>query len=134
MTGAGRAYVYSGKDGHVLLTLTGERAGDGFGSAVAGGGRQGRIVADRRRSGGRTASTGPNVRLHRADVERRASSSTPTRPGAALGGMFLSVPATSIGDGVPDVYASDFANAAKGPSTGRVYVHSGGDGPPPAHA
>jgi hypothetical protein len=29
---------------------------------------------------------------------------------------------------VPDVYASDFPNAAKGPSTGRVYVHSGGDG------
>ncbi len=34
--GAGRAYVYSGKDGHALLTLTGERAQDGFGSAVAG--------------------------------------------------------------------------------------------------
>src|SRR6185503_3324469 len=29
---------------------------------------------------------------------------------------------------VPDVYASDWANAAKGPSTGRVYVHSGADG------
>jgi hypothetical protein len=26
------------------------------------------------------------------------------------------------------VYLSDFANAAKGPSTGRVYVHSGKDG------
>ena len=35
-TGAGRAYVYSGKDGQVLLTLTGERAGDAFGSAVTG--------------------------------------------------------------------------------------------------
>src|SRR5262249_45266405 len=35
---AGRAYVYSGKDGRVLLTLTGEHAGDQFGSAVAGGG------------------------------------------------------------------------------------------------
>jgi hypothetical protein len=26
------------------------------------------------------------------------------------------------------VYASDFSNAAKGPSTGRIYVHSGKDG------
>ncbi len=33
---AGRAYVYSGKDGTILLTLNGERAGDNFGSAVAG--------------------------------------------------------------------------------------------------
>ena len=33
---AGRAYVYSGKDAAVLLTLSGERAGDAFGSAVAG--------------------------------------------------------------------------------------------------
>jgi hypothetical protein len=29
---------------------------------------------------------------------------------------------------VPDVYASDWANAAKGPSTGRVFVHSGATG------
>ena len=32
----GRAYVYSGKDGRLLLTLHGERAGDNFGNAVAG--------------------------------------------------------------------------------------------------
>ena len=34
--GAGRAYVYSGRDGSVLLTLDGEKAGDTFGSIVAG--------------------------------------------------------------------------------------------------
>ena len=33
--GAGRAYVYSGRVGRVLLTLTGERAGDAFGSVAA---------------------------------------------------------------------------------------------------
>ena len=33
---AGRAYVFSGRDGRALLTLTGEAAGDQFGSAVAG--------------------------------------------------------------------------------------------------
>jgi hypothetical protein len=48
--------------------------------------------------------------------------------GASLGQMFLSVLGDIDGDGVPDVYASDWANSAKGPSTGRVYVHSGKDG------
>jgi len=32
------------------------------------------------------------------------------------------------GDGVPDVYASDWGNNANGPHTGRVYIHSGKDG------
>ena len=48
--------------------------------------------------------------------------------GIALGAMFLSTVGDVDHDGVPDVYASDFSNAAKGPSTGRVYVHSGRDG------
>ena len=42
--------------------------------------------------------------------------------------MFVSVPGDVNGDGVPDVYASDYTNAAKGASTGRIYVHSGRDG------
>src|SRR5581483_6845847 len=32
----GHAYIYSGKDGGLLLALQGENAGDGFGSSVAG--------------------------------------------------------------------------------------------------
>jgi hypothetical protein len=32
----GAAYVYSGRDGKILLALTGERQGDQFGSAVTG--------------------------------------------------------------------------------------------------
>jgi hypothetical protein len=48
--------------------------------------------------------------------------------GNALGAMFVAIPGDVDGDGVPDVYASDWSNAAKGPSTGRVYVHSGADG------
>ncbi len=42
--------------------------------------------------------------------------------------MFLAVPGDVDGDRVPDVYASDWNNNARGPSTGRVYVHSGRDG------
>ena len=48
--------------------------------------------------------------------------------GRALGAMFVSVAGDVDGDGVPDIYASDYTNGAKGPSTGRVYVHSGRDG------
>ena len=44
--------------------------------------------------------------------------------------MFLSVPGDVDADGFPDVYASDWSNGAKGPSTGRVYVYSGKDGHP----
>lgn len=137
-TRAGRAYVYSGKDGSVLLTLTGERAGDGFGSTVAGQTalRQG----DGRPQGdGKTTllivgapSAGPNA-LGRTYVYKDLS----TKPafvieadetGNALGAMFVSAPGDVDGDSVPDVYASDFSNAARGPSTGRIYVHSGRDG------
>ncbi|MCL4820786.1 MAG: FG-GAP repeat protein [Vicinamibacteria bacterium] len=124
---AGRAYVYSGKDGKVLLTLTGERAGDGFGSAVAGAvkGRHKLLLVGAPRAGerrtGRVAvytGLGPRPAFHMESDDQ----------GGALGAMFLAVPGDVDGDGVPDAYASDWANAAKGPSTGRVYVHSGRDG------
>jgi hypothetical protein len=42
--------------------------------------------------------------------------------------MFLSVVGDIDADGSPDIYASDWANSAKGRSTGRIYVHSGKDG------
>ena len=42
--------------------------------------------------------------------------------------MFMSVPGDLDGDGVADLYATDFSNAAKGPSTGRAYVFSGKTG------
>ena len=124
---AGRAYVYSGKDGSLLLTLTGEGKGDAFGSAVAG-------YADKNRMllivGAPNAGPNHTGRTYVYD----SLSTTPKfviesdETGAQLGGMFVSVPGDVDGDGVPDVYASDWANRAKGPSTGRVYVYSGKDG------
>ena len=125
--GAGRAYVYSGKDGHRLLTLTGERAGDAFGSTVGGAlsGTQRFLLVGAPGAGprktGRTyvyAGLSPKPRFVNESDET----------GRALGGMFVSVAGDLDGDGVPDIYASDFSNAAKGPSTGRVYVHSGKTG------
>ena len=126
--GFGRAYVYSGKTGAAILTLTGERSGDRFGSAVAGAtGAKGRfsIVVGAPRAGdartGRAYVYDTLTPKPRFVVEADAT-------GAALGGMFLSVPGDVDGDGIADVYVSDWQNAAKGPSTGRVYVHSGADG------
>jgi hypothetical protein len=125
--GAGRAYVYSGKDGKVLLTLTGERAGDAFGSTVAG-------YSDTSRSFLMVGAPGAGPAHHGRVYVYGGLAASPEfvfeadETGAALGQMFLSVPGDMDGDGVPDLYASDWSNRAKGPSTGRVYVHSGKDG------
>lgn len=126
---AGRAYVFSGKDGRTLLTLTGERAGDAFGSTVAGyadGARSAIIVG--------APGAGPDGRRRGRTYVYSGLSSTPRfviesdSTGVALGAMFVSAAGDLNGDGEMDVYASDFSNSAKGPSTGRVYLHSGRDG------
>jgi len=125
--GAGRAYLYSGKDGGVLMTLTGERAGDAFGAAVAGATTNGKPLL---LVGAPSAGPSKHGRVYVYD----ALSSKPKfvidadDTGNALGAMFLSVIGDVDADGTPDVYASDWSNTAKGPSTGRVYVHSGKTG------
>jgi hypothetical protein len=122
---AGRAYVYSGKDGRTLLTLTGERAGDAFGSAVAGGSKEKRLVVGAPKAG--PANHG-RVYVYNGLSTKPAFAVDADESGRALGAMFLAVVGDVDGDGHADVYASDWANAARGPSTGRVYVHSGANG------
>jgi hypothetical protein len=125
--GAGRAYVYSGKAGGVLLTLTGERAGDGFGAAVAGfSDKTNRLLIVGAPGAG--VSKSGRTYVYRGLSTKPAFAIDSDETGAALGGMFVSVPGDLDGDGIPDVYASDWNNNAKGPSTGRIYVHSGRDG------
>lgn len=124
---AGRAYVYSGKDGHPLFVFTGERAGDRFGSTVAGAtnGKQRFVLVGAPKAGPRkTGRTYVYDAL--SDKPKFVIDSDAT--GNALGLMFLSVLGDTNGDGIADVYASDWSNAANGASTGRVYVHSGADG------
>jgi hypothetical protein len=126
---SGRAYIFSGKDGALLLTLEGERGGDGFGSAVTGHSRGKAFVI-----AVGAPSAGPQRRgrtyVYTALSSKPAFVVDADDTGAALGAMFLSVPGDLDGDGVDDVYSSDFPNSAKGPSTGRVYVHSGKTGAP----
>jgi hypothetical protein len=124
---AGHAYVFSGKDGALLLKLDGEKAGDALGSIVAG-------YKDKHRSFllAGAPGAGPNSR-GRVYVYANLSNKPKfiieaDETGAALGAMFTSVVGDVNGDKVPDIYASDFSNTAKGPSTGRAYIHSGADG------
>jgi hypothetical protein len=125
--GAGRAYLFSGKDGSRLAILEGERAGDGFGSIVAGArqGRGGLVLVGAPGAGPRSRG---RVYIHEGTSPRPKFLIEADSSGAALGAMFTSVVGDVDGDRVPDVYAADFSNSARGPATGRVYVHSGADG------
>ncbi|MGI8961389.1 MAG: FG-GAP-like repeat-containing protein [Bryobacteraceae bacterium] len=124
---AGSAYVFSGRDGRLLLRLTGEQAGDEFGSAVGGySDKNGTILIVG------APKAGPR-KTGRTYVYKQLSSKPAfviesDETGRALGEMFLSVVGDVDGDGMADVYASDWSNAAKGRSTGRVYIRSGADG------
>ena len=121
--GAGRVYVFSGRDGHRLITLDGERAGDAFGSTVGGGG--GTYIVGAAGAGARNAG---RVYVYHGLVRKPEFVSEADSTGVALGAMFVSVIGDVNGDGVADVYAADFPNAAKGRSTGRAYVYSGKSG------
>lgn len=125
--GSGRAYVFSGRDGAVLITLDGDTAGAAFGSIVAGrkGGVRTPVVVGAPGAGPRRTG---RVYTFPA-LSPRASFAIDAEPtGQSLGAMFTSLVGDVDGDRVPDVYASDFSDTAKGPATGRIYVHSGADG------
>lgn len=124
---AGRAYIYSGKDGHLIRDWSGEAPGDQFGSTVGGEpqAKKGLIVVG-------AGSGGPNHRgrvyTYEGLTDKPKFVIDADETGAALGAMFVSVVGDVDKDGTPDIYASDWSNTAKGYSTGRVYVHSGKDG------
>ena len=124
---SGSAYVFSGKDGQLLLELRGERGGDRFGSAVSG-------YSDEKEQMLVIGAPGAGASRHGRVYVYKMSSAQPQftfdadESGRALGAMFVSVPGDLDGDGAQDIYASDWANAAKGRSTGRVYAYSGKNG------
>lgn len=123
----GRVYVFSGGTGAVLLSLAGERAGDAFGSAVAGAVIDGRpwLVVGAPGAGARHRG---RVYVYDALTATPKFVADADATGVALGAMFVSVPGDLDGDGVPDVFASDLPNAARGASTGRAYIYSGAGG------
>jgi hypothetical protein len=122
--GAGRVVVFSGKSGARLLTLEGEHEGDGFGAAVAGGAGRMLVVGA---SGAGAAHQG-RVYIYAAGASTPRWIEDADSTGVALGAMFVSIAGDVDGDGVADVYASDFSNRALGAATGRIYVYSGATG------
>jgi len=127
-SGAGRAIVFSGKDGAVLLTLEGEKAGDAFGSMVNGAAGKPSILMVGA-SGAGARGTG-RVYAYKGRTPKPAFTMESDETGGAFGAMFLSVVGDVNADGKQDLYVSDWANNAKGRSTGRAYVYSGIDGKP----
>ncbi len=121
--GAGRAIIFSGRTADRLHVIDGEGANDAFGSAVTGANG---IVAIGAPAAG-TSHRGRVYILDAATAARRWVEEADST-GVALGAMFLSNPGDVDGDGVADVFASDFPNSAKGRASGRVYVYSGATG------
>jgi hypothetical protein len=123
----GQAYIFSGKDGARLFTLKGERAADRFGSAVSGSTRPGKplIVVGAPAAGPRRTG---RAYVYTSLSDKPAFVVDSDETGVALAAMFVAVPGDLDGDGHEDVFLSDWSNAARGPSTGRVYVHSGASG------
>jgi hypothetical protein len=123
----GHAYIYSGRDGRLLFTLSGGRPGDAFGSAVTGysKGKEHYLVIGAPLAGpdhhGRVYVYDNPAAAPRFVVEADAT-------GIALGAMFVSVLHNTDGASTNDIFISDWSNAAKGPSTGRIYIHSGATG------
>jgi hypothetical protein len=125
--GAGRAYVFSGKDGHALLTLSGEHAQDGFGSSVTGSASATQLLLVVGAGGAGEQRTG-RAYVYDALTNKPKFTIEADATGVGFAQMFVAIPGDVDGDGADDVFASDWLNAALGPQTGRVYVHSGKDG------
>lgn len=122
---AGNVYLYSGKDGSVLQKWSGKEIGDGFGTALAG------KTVDQKTLmmiGAPGAGNGGEVTVYKRMDAASFFTIEADSTGNSLGGMFMSVVGDVDGDGVQDLYASDWGNSALGNSTGRIYVHSGATG------
>lgn len=124
---SGRVYVYSGKDGEPLFQIDGQSAGDQFGSSIDAthsGGHRLLVVGAMKDDGVGRCS----VYRCEADGAEPAFTIEPDATAKNLGQYFVTILGDVDGDEVPDVYASDWNNAAGGQNTGRVYVHSGRSG------
>ena len=124
---AGRAYLYSGKDGKKLMTWTGQRDGDQFGSTVAGftDGKNTFLMVGAPKAGPK--KTG-RVYVYTGITDKPRFILEADETDQAFGYMFMSIPGDLDGDGTPDLYVTDFTSAAKGPATGRAYAASGKTG------
>lgn len=125
--GAGRAAVYSGKDGSMLVEWLGEKAGDAMGSSGAGAVIDGQtfILVGAPNAG---EGNGGRVYVWKGLEQEPAFVMESDDKASQFGGMFVSVLGDLDGDGTVDLYASDWSHGGKGPQTGKIHVVSGVDG------
>ncbi len=126
--GAGRVTIYSGSSWKDLRVYDGVTAGENFGSALAGraAGERTRLVIGAMDGGshrrGRIAVFGPTLHLIWAYGGDQGNFD--------LGRFFVAVPGDLDGDGIPEIYASDFAASSGGSGSGEYVLLSGKDGKP----
>ncbi|HEX7154840.1 MAG TPA: VCBS repeat-containing protein [Thermoanaerobaculia bacterium] len=123
--GTGRAYVYSGNDGRLLFTLTGESPGDGFGIGVADAGDVDRdgaadlIVGAWQHAG--AAKSGGKVYLYSGRTQKLLRTITCRTPNDTFG-----FDTTNLGDINGDGAVDFLITAAwSGGKVGKVFVIAG---------
>jgi hypothetical protein len=126
--GTGRAYVYSGADGKLLSTLTGEAPGDGFGIGVADAGDVDRDGADDlilgawQHAGG--ALSGGRVYLYSGRTQKLLRTITCRTPGDTFGFDTTNLGDVD-GDGAIDFLITSAWSGVNGFQSGRLFVIAG---------
>ncbi len=124
----GRVYLFSGASGQVIRSFDADAPGAKFGSAVAYlGDVDGDDIPDQL-VGARDAgeSMGGRVYVYSgADGALIEPIIEADDTGMDLAWFFVAGLGDLDGDDIPEIYAGDFANAARGQATGRAYVYSG---------
>ena len=129
-TGAGRVYVFSGADGSVLRVYDGGAAGDRFGSAtdwvadLDGDGFVDHVIGAQ--DAGKWNDGG--VWVHSGRSGAVLWNFRGPKQGDELGSFFVAGLDDLTGDGVPDVYAGDYAATTNGHLSGEAYLLSGANG------
>jgi hypothetical protein len=123
----GRAYVFSSKDGKPLLRLTGETAGEGFGTSASKAGDIDRDGVPDLAVGawqhGSAAASGGRIYLHSGKDGRLLGTITGRVPGETLGFDSVGI-GDADGDGDEDFLVTSAYSGINGYHSGRLFIVS----------
>jgi hypothetical protein len=124
---AGRVHLLSGADGTEIWAANGFAAGDSFGGGVSGIGDLNHDGIPEQLVG--AFNVGPTQGGEAAVLSgldgRPLHTLTPLPTAGQFGQFFTHDVGDIDGDGTSDFYVGDYADTAKGATTGRAYVYSG---------